>query len=363
MPILINELDFKKKAEWVGKSFKEMYDSPSGLMELLKILEVIIDQPDVSYALLMRNIFSQKIKEQPERFTLAYYAVKWLNELPAHRRPMKFSGPDKDLLHAIAAANANQVRIIIWNTNDAERTLSVDLKHIPETLEGKEIRLQTLDSGLPRSGFFQSASSPVTSLRNLQIPPQGMVMVEIGQPEEPKMVNKARYARHYAFVPRTGTQAPPSGQGYYEIRKDSLVASTADNTGIGLAGVVLAGVPNDPAYSIDADLSASGLPASSAEGGLALVVDYLDRNQSLSSEYYVASNHQGASLLEGGPDWGSSGKKVRMADGVTIRLPIGQSIPAGWTSADDGQRRILVSLLLYGIGPATVVARLSDKEK
>ena len=363
MPILINELGFKKISQWEGKSFKEIYDSPSGLMQLQEILKVIMDQPDVSYALLTRNIFSQKIKEQPERFTLSYYAVKWLNELPALRRPMKFSGPDKDFLHAIAAANANQVRIIIWNTNDAERTLSVDLKHIPETLEGKEIRLHTLGSGLPRSSIVQSASSPVTSLRNLQIPPQGMVMVEIGKPEEPKMVKKARYARHYAFVPRTGTEAPPAGQGHYEIRKDSLIASTADNTGIGIAGVVFAGVPNDPGYSIDADLSASGLPASSAEGALVLAVDYLDRNQSVYSEYYLARNHQGASLLEEEPDWGSSGKKVRMADGVTIRLPIGQSIPEGWASADGGQRRILVSLLLYGIGPTTVVARLSDKEK
>lgn len=51
-----------------------------------------------------------------------------------------------------------------------------------------------------------------------------------------------------------------------------------------------------------------------------------------------------------------------MADGVTIRLPIGQSVPEGWANADGGQRRILVSLLLYGIGPATVVARLSDNE-
>ena len=187
-----------------------------------------------------------------------------------------------------------------------------------------------------------------------------MIMVEIGKPEEPKMVQKARYARHYAFVPRTGTEAPPAGQGHYEIRKDSMIVSTADNTGIGQAGVVLAGVPNDPEYSIDADLSASGLPVSSVEGALALRVDFLDRNQSLSSEYYVANNHQGASLLEGVPDWGSSGKKVRMADGVKIRLPIGQSIPEGWASADGGQRRILVSLLLYGIGPTTVVARLSD---
>jgi hypothetical protein len=194
-----------------------------------------------------------------------------------------------------------------------------------------------------------------------------MVMIEIGKPEAAKMVKKARYARHYAWVPRTGTQAPPTGQGHYEIGKDSLVASTADNTGIGMAGVVLAGVPNKPGYSIDADLSASGLPASSAEGALVLRVDYLDQNQSLSAQYYLAGSHKGASRLDGIPFWvapaiNTSENKVRMADGVTIRLPVGQSIPEGWASADGGQRRILVSLVLCGIGPATVVARLSDNE-
>ena len=45
MPIMINELDFKKKAEWLGRSFSEMYDSPRGLMQLLEILKTIIDQP------------------------------------------------------------------------------------------------------------------------------------------------------------------------------------------------------------------------------------------------------------------------------------------------------------------------------
>ena len=190
-----------------------------------------------------------------------------------------------------------------------------------------------------------------------------MVMIEIGKSEEPKMVKKARYARHYAWVPRTGTEAPPTGQGHYEIREDSLVASTADNTGIGLAGVVFAEVPNDAGYSIQADLSASGLPASSVEGALVLRVDYLDRNQSLSSQHYMASNHKGADRLDWvSPTTNYSEKKVRIADGVTISLPIGQSIPEGWANADGGQRRILVALLLCGMGPTTVVARLSDNQ-
>ena len=194
-----------------------------------------------------------------------------------------------------------------------------------------------------------------------------MVMVEIGKKQEQKTIKMARYARHYSLVPRTGTQAPPSGQGHYEIRKDSLVASTADNTGIGMASVVLAGVPETPQYSIDADLSVSGLPESSAEGALVIRVDYLDRNQSLSAQYFVAERHEGPSRLDGVP-FGFllathySKKKVRIADGVTINLPIGQSAPEGWAIADGGQRRILVSLLLHGMGPTTVVARLSDKQ-
>ena len=367
MPVLINELDFKKKAEWLGKSFREMYDSPSGLMQLLEILKTIIDQPDVSYALLMRNVFSQKIKEKPERFNLSYYAVKWLNELPVHRRPIKFSGPGTGSLQGVAGSNANEARIIIWNTDEAGRSLNVDLRSLPASLEGKEISLHTMDGGRPLSVFLQSASSPVTSLRNLLIPKQGMVMVEIGKKQEQKTIKMARYARHYSLVPRTGTQAPPSGQGHYEIRKDSLVASTADNTGIGMASVVLAGVPENPEYSIDADLSVSGLPESSAEGALVMRVDYLDRNQSLSAQYFVAERHEGPSRLDGVP-FGFlpathySEKKVWIADGVTINLPIGQSAPEGWAIADGGQRRILVSLLLHGMGPTTVVARLSDKQ-
>ena len=191
--------------------------------------------------------------------------------------------------------------IVIWNTEEAGRTLNVDLRSLPATLEGKEITVHTMDGGRPRSVFIQSVSSPVTSLRNLLIPKQGMVMLEIGKKQEQKTIKMARYARHYSMVPRTGTQAPPSGQGHYEIRKDSLVASTADNTGIAMASVVLAGVPENREYSIDADLSVSGLPESSAEGALVMRVDYLDRNQSLSAQYFVAEGHEGPSRLDGSP--------------------------------------------------------------
>ena len=45
MPILINECDFRKKPGWVEKSFAERYDSPAGLMEVMEILKVMLDQP------------------------------------------------------------------------------------------------------------------------------------------------------------------------------------------------------------------------------------------------------------------------------------------------------------------------------
>ena len=60
MPILINECDFSKfaKEEWGGSDFDGAYNSPDGLMLMLDILQIYVDQPDLAYALFKRNIFS-----------------------------------------------------------------------------------------------------------------------------------------------------------------------------------------------------------------------------------------------------------------------------------------------------------------
>ena len=365
MPILINECDFRKKPGWVEKSFAERYDSPAGLMEVMEILKVMLDQPDVAYALLMRNLFSYTVNEQPERYTTGYHALNWINELPAHRRPLRLTGPGSEVLRAVAASDSSQARVIVWNTSSETRSLKIDLRDLAPALAGKDLIVHTMGGGRPQSSKGQVAASPLTRVATLQVPGHGIVKLEIGNPPPPPGLSKARYARHYAWVPRTGTEEPPAGQGHYQIKENSLVASTADKSGIGLAGVVLSDVPTDSDYLLVADLTASGLPSSSTEGVLALRLDYLDRDRSLLTEYFLAEDHRGTKRLEDVPFWVSSQEAFEftgpIADGLSVPLFTPMLAPPGWATADNGRRRILVSLLLRGVGPATVVAKLTEE--
>ena len=132
------------------------------------------------------------------------------------------------------------------------------------------------------------------------------------------------------------------------------MASTADETGIGLAGVVLSDLPTDLSYLLEAKLTTSGLPASSEDGVLGLRLDYLDRNRSLSTEYFLANDHYGSQRPSRTSSfWVSSPenpleKRVHLSDGLFLTLPIGALAPGDWATADDGRRRILVTLLLRG---------------
>ena len=112
-------------------------------------------------------------------------------------------------------------------------------------------------------------------------------------------------------------------------------------------------------------MPASGLPSSSTVGVLALRLDYLDRERSLSTEYFLAEDHRGTKRLEHVSFWVSSPEAhestVPLAAGLSVPLLVGMFAPPGWATADEGRRRILVSLLLRGVGPATVVAKLTEE--
>jgi len=365
MPILINECDFRKMPGWVEKSFAERYDEPAGLIQFMEILRVMLEQPDIAYTLLMRNLFSYTVEEEGDRFTTGYHALNWLNGLPAHRRPANLSGPGSEDLRAVAAADSNRARVIVWNTASEPRKLDVDLKNISPVLDGRNLYVHKIDGGQPQARMEMVTTSPLTTFANLEVPGRGIVMLKVGDPIPAIGLRQARYARHYSWVPRTGTEEPPAGEGHYQVREASLVASTADETGIGLAGVVLSDLPTDLSYLLEAKLTTSGLPASSEDGVLGLRLDYLDRNRSLSTEYFLANDHYGSQRLEDVSFWVSSPdnpleKRVHLSDGLSLPLPIGALAPGDWATADDGRRRILVTLLLRGIGPATVSARLSD---
>jgi hypothetical protein len=150
--------------------------------------------------------------------------------------------------------------------------------------------------------------------------------------------------------------------GHYETLKESLVAAVKDSTGVGLSGVVYKGVPTT-GYTLLADMVSSGLPASNSSTVLGLRVDYLDADNSMKTVFYRDSRYTGADPWSALNDWlpTNSPSIIQSDFNSQIAMDISGNAPAGWTTADNGARRIQVSLILQGVsGKAEVEARLTD---
>ena len=198
----------------------------------------------------------------------------------------------------------------------------------------------------------------------MSIPAKGLLTIEVGNDISSSRIEDSRYARHSVLVPRTSTQESPKGQGHYNNLTDSLIVATEDASGIGLSSVTFADVPDDSTYFIQADIKSSGLPLTSEDGVLLFRIDFLDGQDSLSTRYFVIEDYDGLERFEDISSWigpvSEQEQEVSLSNGSTIQFPIGEMIPMNWPTADDGNRRILISLLLRGMGPITIETSLSD---
>ena len=90
------------------------------------------------------------------------------------------SGPGSEDLRAVAAADSNRARVIVWNTASEPRKLDVDLKNISPVLDGRNLYVHKIDGGQPQARMEMVTTSPLTTFANLEVPGRGIVMLKVG---------------------------------------------------------------------------------------------------------------------------------------------------------------------------------------
>lgn len=349
-PILFNEWDLDK-----GADFDTSYDSPARLVAFAARMGAIYDQPDVAYALLMRNLFAQS--------PLAFPIVEWLCGMSPFRRVLAL-GDAAEGLAGIASGDDASLAILVWNDGEGDRPVTFDLQRMSPALvaSGGAITIETLSRGAPESTRTVPLTSTELALDPVVVPRGGVVMVRVGSDVPQSAIRQARYARDRRWVGRRADGSPPRGMGHFDVRDGSLVVAVDGEGGVGVCGVVLADLPAVGAV-LGAAIGTSG-ELTSPSAFLALRVDYLEGNATTKT-VWIRDSVVGAiampPMLPGWPPAGPAETTSAELVAGRVTFPVGAEAPASWSTADAGARRIEVSLWLAGAeGPATVRARLDD---
>jgi hypothetical protein len=353
-PVMFNEWDIDKSKK---NGFDENYNTAEGVVAVLDQVAIMLDQPDLAYALVMRGIFA------PNTPPLVLAPLRFLGAMSPHRRRVDL-GAGFESLSAIAAGDRDGAALLVWNHDTQERVVSVDLRSLPSALVGanQALVVETMADAAPRQVSSTTLVTPNLRLDALHVPARGVVMIHVGTgPTIKSGIVAAKYARHLQWCDRLGPTsfAAPHGMGAYDVRSSSLVASVDGKDGVGLAGVVLRGVP--AAYSLQVTLTKSGLPLPVPSVAVAVRVDFMKGDQSLRTIVYRDADFSATpppTTLVNGATLPPVERTQAFAEGVTRTLPITDDAPPGW----GPERRVMVSLVLAGAPSAsTVVARLREQ--
>lgn len=386
-PLIFNEWDFDipRNEQRIDRKahFDHQYNRPEDVVKLAGLLKDLIDQPDVSYVLLMRDVFRSK--------PLAYAPLAFINSMSELRRPLSLPAnlsASQQTLEGLAAGDDGSMQLILWNHDRThDQLLDLDLMALGKGLVGpdKTINITTLkpieDNGRwswEQKTIVLKSEQSTLAHKDLRIPSLGFVMIQGGAVQSDKGLSQlgkqARYIRQENWIDRGEHNhgEAPHGMGHYEVRTGSLIASADGQSSLGMVGVLLGGF-NANATRIDTatlriDIDASGLASADrtssrvASAAMAIRMEYLDGDKSLGTYTYQSpSFHWPEQVVAKNALLSLGGEQLVLQNGTQLVLEVGKHAPESWATADGGAHRMMVSLVVVASeGPATVRARLSD---
>ena len=285
----------------------------------------------------------------------------------------------------LASLNASEQCFILWSRREKDVATRVTLLLRERPAHAQNIELYTLGPKHADFKFLQSVALPpppeTTVVFSLTFSRYDVVQACIGRGagtgtqmsahtggtadgEPQSLLPSTLYARHDVLVPRGPDAAQaPAGMGHYDTWHRTLtVAIAADEAPgerVGLAGVVLRGVSTRTSLSLALTLHrAITTHATSANGTIdaAVRVDYLNASSLPVGSFQLQTAGANTSEL-----WSGSARAYPLASErvehdalpsfddngrALVLLQLGARAPLEWTTADDGARRVRVSLLL-----------------
>ncbi|MES2300351.1 MAG: hypothetical protein V4582_25175 [Pseudomonadota bacterium] len=374
VPLIFNEWDFDipRGGERIdrAKHFEQQYKHPDEVIKLAGLLKDMIDQPDLHYALLMRDVFRADV--------LARAPVAFLNAMSELRRPLRLPPPGTGV-DGVAAGDDEGAQVMLWNADPAgarQFDLALGALGTGATGAGKVARVVTLaplqENGKwrwQRSEITLKAEHPDLAIAGLTIPSRGFVLIEAGAPQGPGRLIHARYLGQRNLVERGENNhgEAPHGMGFYDVRSNTLVASADGPAGAGMGGVLLAGVGTDPRFAtIRVDIASSGLGVPGQRATIGVRVNYLDGQRVIGSlvhqngATFTWPRRAQSTATESLPS--ATAHQFTLEQGATtLALEVEKYAPAAWAGADGGARRLeLMLAVVPTTGAATARARLAN---
>ena len=336
------------------------FNTSQGMSELLDEIQSLYNTPEISYA--MFSFWKNAVESN----WLQKSMMNILGQMKEHRKQTSVTGSISGNVKALASGNSEGMTIIVWNTTNSSRSFDLVLNNLPVELQNSEVIIYSFQN----ENHLQEQSTELTSgstyTKSLNLAKYGIKFVHIqGQAENLELQN-ATYAKHQVWVDREigGTVKKPDGAGHYNIQTNTLIAGTgASGANVaGLTGVVLRDLPAS-SYSIKAKITDFGLPSPNANTKVCLRVDYLNKTSSLKTVYYYDYDYANSGFFDN-IAWRNTVNETYIGSHISangyVYLNLSDNAPASWTSADNGARCILVSLLLRNAQAGSVISATLD---
>lgn len=360
-PLMFNR--YKHRLADGTKDNNSIFNTSAGISDMLDNIEILYNAPELSYVLW------SNWKAAVNKGWMALDIMDITGQMKVHRKGATVTGGLEGQVKVLASGNNTGITIILWNTTSGSRQFVLNLQNLPvELRQNSTLELFSMENN---SRMFLENSFTVsgdTFSESINLAGYGVKFVRIAGQEEEQVLADATYAKHEVWVDRDNSNPTqvPGGAGHYDLQTGTLTVGTnaAGEDVAGLAGVIYRDLPPGD-YTLKARLNSYSLPTANRNTKICLRVDYLDRESTLKTVYYYASGY-GASGQFTNIDWRPKKDLVKIESDFStgvVDLDISGNAPSGWLGADNGARRVMVSLLMRNALPGSVIsATLSDNQ-
>ena len=358
-PVILNR--YKNKLADGSNGNSLLYNTSEGISDWLDNIELIYNAPDISYLLV------SSWKKVVANSWMWNDVADMLGQMHANRKQVSTPGSLTGKVKSLVSGDDDGISAILWNTTTATEQFTFNMDNIPASLQqGTQLKVYSLENNSRMTLESTTAISGSGFNKQLSLSAYGVKFLKVeGSPETLSLAN-ATYAKHEIYVDRyeTNPTQMPDGVGHYDVQSSKLIVGTnvAGVDVAGLSGVILRDLPSAN-YGIRAKINSFALPAPSNSTKLGLRVDYLDGDNTLKTVQYHSSDY-GASGHFTNIDWRAKVDLLKIPSDFSnngfVEMNISGNAPAAWANADNGARRVQVSLLLRDAQAGSVVSATLD---
>jgi hypothetical protein len=316
---------------------------------------ILLEAPDVSWALLSKWNMAIKYSENPDRKQLLIFPfLQLVSSLRGDRAQVVKSDSKDTGIKVLASKSKDEKNILVWNSGEEQ---SIRLNFAGS--RGTDATLVAIENNVLR----ESRKLNVSSGLDVKLAKNGIYHLRLASSTRSNSLtnrlSKAVFVRPLFYVNRSADPAvAPQGMGHVDPNSMTLIAAVGNSSisALGTAGAIFRDAPqNNWKLSLDFTRSQPLKPGSFA----GVRIDYLDRNNTLKTIIYSNEILKHENFVIQHPRLFTpkltSGSQVvrRTIEASTfvngrLNVDISSEAPPSWSTVDNSARRVMISLHVGG---------------